>query len=37
MVWGMLYVFVKGKAMLARKVLKEDDAVDELTKLSKSS
>ncbi|MEC4672681.1 MAG: PhoU domain-containing protein [Nitrospirota bacterium] len=28
----MLYVFVKGDEMLARKVLKDDDAVDELNK-----
>lgn len=32
MVWEALDAFVKGDAMLARKVLKDDDAVDALTK-----
>ena len=32
MVWEALDAFVKGDSMLARKVLKEDDAVDALTK-----
>ncbi len=32
MVWEALDAFVKGDALLARKVLKDDDAVDELTK-----
>lgn len=32
MVWEALDAFVKGDAMLARKVLRDDDAVDELNK-----